>query len=182
MQPTFKTSAEIAEENRQAELQRQHAEREAATIRQRNTDLAEQRKERDAENARAMAEEEETTLAQRGRELAAGLQNARGDAAALKAQLTTEREGRELIEQAESLAASIADRPLAEAHAGEVERLARLQTLAALWPTRKKLLTDRLAATEADIARLEKQLAETTSLFSKAQAALAKLLKGGATA
>jgi hypothetical protein len=179
---TFTTHTERAETERQAEIERQLAERNRRELEQRNADLAGQAKDRQHEHERQQAIEAEEAAAQRGRELLSRLQSARGEVASLKAQLETEREGRELIEQAESLAASIADRPLAEAHAGEVERLARLQTLAALWPTRKKLLTDRLAATEADIVRLERQLAETTSLFSKAQAALAKLLKGGATA
>jgi hypothetical protein len=181
---TFKTSAEIAEEKRQAELQRQHEQREIEQRERRNADLAEQAKDRQREHERQQAIEAEETAAQRGRELAARLQDSRNEVETLRAAITTEREGKELSAELEAAERGIASRGrLAETPVAEVERLTRLKLLASLWPQRKAVLAERLATAEADVARLTKELADTQSLFAKASAAVKKLMgREGATA
>jgi len=179
---TFTTSAERAEQDRLAAIERQHQQREIEQRESRNADLKAQAVEREAQHARESAEQTERTLAERGRELQQRLQDATHEVASLRAAITTERELTELRGEIAGAEGSIAARRLAEAHPAELDRLARLQVMAALWPKRKALLTERLAIVEADAKRLEAELKETTSLFSKAQAALAKLLGRGATA
>jgi hypothetical protein len=181
---TFSTAAERAETERQAELERQLQERNRRELEQRNADLAGQAKDRQHEHERQQAIEAEEGAAQRGRELLSRLQSARGEVESLRAQVTSDSEGRELAAELEAAERGIASRGrLAETPVAEVERLARLKLLAGLWPQRKALLAERLATAEADVARLESQLKETKSAFTRATEAVAKLLgREGATA
>ena len=184
MTEVFKTTAAIAEEKRQAELQRQHEQREIEQRERRNADLAEQAKDRQREHERQQAIEAEETAAQRGRELTARLQSARGEVESLRAQVTSDIEGRELAAELEAAERGIASRGrLAETPVAEVERLTRLKLLASLWPQRKAVLAERLATAEADVVRLESQLKETKSAFTRATEAVTKLLgRDGVTA
>jgi len=174
---TFTTQTEREAQARQVELERQQAERNRRELESRNADLERQAEVNRPARERELALEQEEQAAIRGRELTARLQNARGEVESLRAQVTTEREGKELAAELEAAERGLAARGrLVETPVAEVERLLRLRALAELWPARLNHLKARLAQVEADVVLLEKQLAETTGLFQKARAAVAKII------
>jgi chromosome segregation ATPase len=173
----FITTQERQEiERREAEIAA-HREIEAETLRQRNADLQRQAAEREKQWEHDAAIASEQNLAQRGREIEALLQSERNEAARLRSEIENELELKALQRELASTRTDIVRDPLTEINPDAGARLAMFSALVDLWPARKANLQEQVGRVETHIKTLEAQLAETTGLFSKASAAVAKVLK-----
>lgn len=180
----FITTQERAEIERQQSEQRERERAEQLREQNNATALAEQNKRQQAGWEKQNALEAEAEAANKAKNLQRQIGFTKQEAEGLRREYSTERELVEIRDEAAGLVATLAARPLADTlnNPRDLDRLARLRLLVELWPERKKILAANVTATEQKVKALEAEFVETQTLFQRAQAAVAKLLKrdGGA--
>jgi hypothetical protein len=125
---------------------------------------------------RQHATEQADAAAMRGRELQLQVNESRGLVESLSYAVTSQRELHEIERELADAERSLLSLPLIEASPDAVAHINRLRTLVSLWPGRLDILRSNLANEQARLKSLEKNLAETTSLYEKAKTVLSKLV------
>jgi len=173
----FVTTTERLEAERLEAQQQSIVEKDKMERERRNADLRQQAIERKKQFELEQAQEQEAQLAAEGHQRQAQLQDARNRVAVLEAAIASERELHHLEAEAADLQRAIVGKPLTEAQESSTARLAHLESLIALWPSRRAFLEAQLAAAKAEVRSLESTLDVIRRKFSEASKALADILK-----
>jgi hypothetical protein len=173
----FVTTTERLEAERLEAQQQAIAEKDRAERERRNADLHRQWAEKMERERLEAAQEQEAQLANEGRQRQAQLDDARNRVAVLEAAIASERELHQLEAEAADLQRAIIGKPLTEAQESDTARLVHLESLIALWPSRRAFLEAQLAAAKMEVRSLESTLDVIKRKFSEASKALADILK-----